>query len=155
MTVQPHTNNAQTWRDLADQLTPRQIRDLDHWERSTPGDCRDYLISEARDYIETNKRNAELSARIALPAGATADDWDSACLDGVPCRSLEWSRHDTAKVGVGVDGFQDANGEVSRRISIEREHVADDMVLAAGWERPEYADALVRVAELAAAFTGR
>lgn len=118
MTVQPHTNNAQTWRDLADQLTPRQIRDLDHWERSTPGDCRDYLISEARDYIETNKRNAELSARIALPAGATADDWDSACLDGVPCRSLEWSRHDTAKVGVGVDGFQDANGEVSRRISI-------------------------------------
>lgn len=44
---------------------------------------------------------------------------------------------------------------VSRRISVEREHAADDMVLAAGLDRPQYADALVRVAELAAAFTGR
>ena len=31
---------------------------------------------------------------------------------------------------------------VSRRISIEREKAADDMVLAAGWDRPVYADAL-------------
>ena len=38
---------------------------------------------------------------------------------------------------------------VSRRVSFERENVADDMVLAAGWDRPQYADALVRVAELA------
>ncbi len=43
---------------------------------------------------------------------------------------------------------------VSRRISIEREHAADDMVLAAGWDRPLYADALVRVAELASAISG-
>lgn len=42
---------------------------------------------------------------------------------------------------------------VSRRISIEREHAADDMVLAAGLERPLYADALVRVAELASAIS--
>lgn len=40
---------------------------------------------------------------------------------------------------------------VSRRISVEREHAADDIVLAAGWDRPIYADALVRVAELATA----
>ncbi len=42
---------------------------------------------------------------------------------------------------------------VSRRISVVREHAADDMVLAAGWDRPVYADALVRAAELATAFT--
>jgi beta-lactamase regulating signal transducer with metallopeptidase domain len=41
---------------------------------------------------------------------------------------------------------------VSRRISVLREHAADDMVLAAGWDRPVYADALVRAAELASAF---
>lgn len=37
---------------------------------------------------------------------------------------------------------------VSRRISFEREMAADDMVLAAGWKKPLYADALVRVAEI-------
>ena len=42
---------------------------------------------------------------------------------------------------------------VSRRISIERELAADDMVLAAGWDRPLYADALVRMAELASTIT--
>lgn len=43
---------------------------------------------------------------------------------------------------------------VSRRISIEREHVADDIVLAAGWDRPNYADALVRMAELSSGAAG-
>ncbi len=43
---------------------------------------------------------------------------------------------------------------VSRRISFERELAADDMVLAAGWDRPLYADALVRVAEIAAKISG-
>ncbi len=42
---------------------------------------------------------------------------------------------------------------VSRRISVMREHAADDMVLAAGWNRPLYADALLRAAELASAFS--
>ncbi|MDB5390138.1 MAG: blaR1 2 [Planctomycetaceae bacterium] len=42
---------------------------------------------------------------------------------------------------------------VSRRISIEREHAADDMVVAAGWDRSLYADALVRVAELASSIS--
>lgn len=37
---------------------------------------------------------------------------------------------------------------VSRRISMERENVADDAVLAAGWPAIRYADALVRMAEL-------
>lgn len=40
---------------------------------------------------------------------------------------------------------------VSRRVSMEREHVADDAVVAAGWQRVTYADALVRMAELSSA----
>ncbi|MDA0589938.1 MAG: hypothetical protein O2820_20305 [Planctomycetota bacterium] len=37
---------------------------------------------------------------------------------------------------------------MSRRVSSERENVADDAVLAAGWPATRYAEALVRMAEL-------
>jgi len=43
--------------------------------------------------------------------------------------------------------FHPAVWYVSRRVSIEREHAADDVVLSAGWQRVDYADALVRMAE--------
>jgi hypothetical protein len=44
--------------------------------------------------------------------------------------------------------FHPAVWFVSRRISMERENVADDAVVAAGWPAVRYADALVRMAEL-------
>lgn len=47
--------------------------------------------------------------------------------------------------------FHPAVWYVSRRIRTERENASDDLVLAAGWQRVQYADALVRMAELAAA----
>ena len=47
--------------------------------------------------------------------------------------------------------FHPAVWFVSRRVSVERENAADDMVLAAGWQRANYADALVRMAELSSA----
>lgn len=50
--------------------------------------------------------------------------------------------------------FHPAVWYVSRRISIERENCCDDCVLAAGWGRVEYADALVRMAEVCAAVRG-
>ena len=46
--------------------------------------------------------------------------------------------------------FHPAVWFISRRVSIERENAADDMVLAAGWQRTNYADSLVRMAELSA-----
>jgi beta-lactamase regulating signal transducer with metallopeptidase domain/peroxiredoxin/mono/diheme cytochrome c family protein len=46
--------------------------------------------------------------------------------------------------------FHPAVWYVNRRIDIERENACDDMVLAAGWQRLQYADALVHMAELAA-----
>ncbi len=48
--------------------------------------------------------------------------------------------------------FHPAVWYVSRRVSIERENAADDMVLGAGWQPEKYADALVRMAELSSAF---
>ncbi len=44
--------------------------------------------------------------------------------------------------------FHPAVWFVSRRVSIERERACDDTVVAAGWQRVNYADALVRMAEL-------
>ena len=50
--------------------------------------------------------------------------------------------------------FHPAVWSVSRWISSERENCCDDSVLRAGWGRLEYADALVRMAELSAALRG-
>ena len=47
--------------------------------------------------------------------------------------------------------FHPAVWFVSRRVSIERENAADDIVLAAGWQPVQYADALVRMAEFSSA----
>ena len=44
--------------------------------------------------------------------------------------------------------FHPAVWFVSRRVSVERERACDDTVIAAGWQRVNYADALVRMAEL-------
>ncbi|MGE5191939.1 MAG: M56 family metallopeptidase [Deltaproteobacteria bacterium] len=49
--------------------------------------------------------------------------------------------------------FHPAVWYLSRQISRERENCCDDCVLAAGWRGTEYADALLRMAELC--FTGR
>jgi len=56
---------------------------------------------------------------VPIPAGATADDWPSITVDGVPVRSLTCSEHDTAKVGVSVGGvpFGD-DGRYSRAIML-------------------------------------
>lgn len=51
--------------------------------------------------------------------------------------------------------FHPAVWWVSRQVSRERERVCDDEVLSSGVERTRYADALVRMAELACAAPGR
>ncbi|MFN0019316.1 MAG: M56 family metallopeptidase [Pirellulaceae bacterium] len=50
--------------------------------------------------------------------------------------------------------FHPAVWYVSRRISSERENCCDDSVLRAGWGRVEYADALVRMAEICGKLPG-
>ena len=46
---------------------------------------------------------------LPVPAGATADPWFD-MINGDPARALLWSRHDTDKIGVAVDGWQTADG---------------------------------------------
>ncbi len=62
--------------------------------------------------------NTTTEPNVPLPAGATTDGWHSITNDGLPSRSLEWSRHDTGTAGVSVDGWQDATGAYSKGVSV-------------------------------------
>jgi hypothetical protein len=56
---------------------------------------------------------------LPVPPGATADDWSDLTdsIDGGVARALTWSRHDTNKIGVAVDGWQHADGTIDRAVS--------------------------------------
>ena len=74
-----HDDNATTWRDLADQLTPEQIAGLEGCERrfNTDGVADDpraqaSLLGFARQYAEHNLVDAAY-ADVPLPPGASTD----------------------------------------------------------------------------------
>ncbi|SBS79253.1 hypothetical protein MHPYR_70174 [uncultured Mycobacterium sp.] len=119
MTVTSET----TWRDLVDQLTPRQIAGLEDLEQLQRGDveyhdanpdaCREWLVGEAREYIAENERDAELNARIQPPANTTlVGGWDSTNQAGKLTRSTHWAAHDAGPTSVDIDGWQDETGTV-------------------------------------------
>lgn len=87
---------------------------------------------------------------LAVPAGAHAGDWDSLTDAGDLSRSLEWGRFDTEKVGVGIDGFQEATGEVSRSINLypSRQDLDADDARALAAKLVEAADAMDGLPEL-------
>ena len=69
--------------------------------------------------MNTTHDNTATEPNLPVPAGATADGWDhSVTYDGVPVRGLEWFRRDVGGVGIAVDGFQTAEGEVTCGISV-------------------------------------
>ncbi len=115
---------ARTWRDLADQLTPEQIAELEAQEHDLddePDDRRLILLGYARGHAQRNLTEHLLGlpppSTIPLPAGATTRGWDTINPDGISERGLEWSRRDLDKGNVAVDGWQDAKGTVTRGIS--------------------------------------
>lgn len=69
-------------------------------------------------------------------------------------RRLDLAVNLVQRLAESVLFFHPAVWYVSRQISIERENCCDDCVLRAGWGRVEYADALVRMAEVCAAVRG-
>lgn len=63
--------------------------------------------------------NTTDTPNVPLPAGNPATDgWTSIDHDGALTRSLEWSSHDTANVGLSVDGWQRASGEYTCGVSL-------------------------------------
>lgn len=112
-----HAEDATTWRNLTDQLTPGQVTDLEEQERQgadcSPDAYRKWLIGEAREFIADNERDAELAARIQPPAGATSvGGWDSETEGGHWCRSIQWATFGAGATAVDIDGLQDDTGAV-------------------------------------------
>lgn len=113
-----------TWRDLADQLTPRQIAELEELESLHRGDVehhgadpeayRIWMIGEAREFIANNQRDAELNARIQPPTGSRpVDGWDSISnTTGLLSRPVQWFIHELGRTAVAIDGWQDETGAV-------------------------------------------
>jgi hypothetical protein len=46
-------------------------------------------------------------------------------------RRLTWSNHDTARVGVAIDGMQFGDGHLERGVSLYSKSTADDSTLTA------------------------
>jgi hypothetical protein len=136
----PHDENATSWRDLMDQLTPEQIAKLEKsesryrrmavsepawctWIPRTAADVASTVLSVARSYVADNL-NDVLFAEIALPAGAvTALPWDSdgsRCFDG-PSWCIERNGIDP-DIEVQIVGVQYADGRVERRIAVGEVH---------------------------------
>lgn len=113
---------AETWRDLADQLTPQQIAELEYCEREQvpPGLTEPrHFLNSARRMIEDNLRQIK-NAGIAAPADAIDEpspweDWD----DERDARMYVAATIPVAgtNITVNVVGWQFDNGEIERSIA--------------------------------------
>lgn len=107
-------NNATSWRDLADQLTPDQIETYECVERGTQGRASAQLLEFARLSVEG--RLAEMAyGDIPLPVGAeSADKWQVHREFGWS-RSVVWREFRGPEMSVDIDGWQRCDGAVARR----------------------------------------
>jgi hypothetical protein len=132
--------NAETWRDLTDQLTPEQIAELEESERNPyiifelPGGNRRQTVEELRTSLLRKARSAArdnlagmLYAEVPEPAGVTRlhrwdGDFDLRSFDGTR-RPVEVNGKDLdgndAVVSVDIWGTQHPDGHVERTIMVD------------------------------------
>src|SRR5258707_15528556 len=133
--------NAATWRDLADQLTPNQIAELESEERT--GCPRGALRWQARHYAQAALGNV-LLGDIEAPADAReVRGWETDYTeDGSWSRHFEGARREVAGFSVRIIGVQEQDGSASREVNISG---GDEFLSAA--ETRELAAALLEVAD--------
>ncbi|MCB0925144.1 MAG: hypothetical protein KDB50_11485 [Mycobacterium sp.] len=69
--------------------------------------------------MSDNKHPDDCDPQIPLPAGATTDGWWSVNPeDNDPIRSLSWWERNVARIQVNIDGWQEANGDFTRGVSL-------------------------------------
>jgi len=122
-----HDDNAATWRDLAEQLTPEQIEKLTVSETQSPlpdAEKADLLLDLAREWGQRNLDDHLMFCQIGRPAGATAVFHCGERTDG-----RGWSREFTgatrrvAGVSLTIEGTQFADGGIERQLYV----VVDDL----------------------------
>jgi hypothetical protein len=119
-------DNATTWRDLADQLTPEQVASFEgmerHFAEQGVGDqpqAKGALLRYARDYAERNVVDA-VYADVALPPGATTDSesWSQDLHQGGWRRSVLWRMFGEPHRNVEISGWQRTDGSFTRNVCV-------------------------------------
>jgi hypothetical protein len=122
-------DNATSWRDLADQLTPEQRKSYANLERETQGRMpAQRLLEFVREEVEGNLADM---AYCDVPAPADANwvgKWEKNRGEGWS-RSLVWRGFRAPEMCVAIDGNQQCDGTVERQISV---YLNDDPKLDAG-----------------------
>ncbi|GAA2776872.1 hypothetical protein [Mycolicibacterium pallens] len=153
-------NTVQSWRDLADQLTPEQIAYVEHWEAHPeippradglpvdPEHHRSSLIFTATEFAWRNAA-AVRYAHIAPPPGATfvgdwaGDLWDS----GDPAtRIFEGTKRTCGHMDVRIGGWQDSNGHTDWQITVDSNEKFNDGQMTSAVAR-QVAAAIVEAAD--------
>jgi hypothetical protein len=136
-----------TWRDLADELTPAQIAEMEKWESKFP-DEQQGLLTEARQYAADNLVDAVMFPHITKPLDAHE-------VYGWTERAGQWSREFVGTTrepangfAVALTGFQCGDGRVERYGRLygpDRDRFTSDDLRAAGAALIEAADELDRL----------
>jgi hypothetical protein len=106
-------DTAQTWRDLADQLTAAQITQLERLERDEP----QTLLEMARRWAAKNTTAAVRFDDLAPPAGAARMfGWQR---DGNWFRDFEGTMRRAGRTRVHIFGRQQADGSTRRWIAVQ------------------------------------
>ncbi len=112
-----HDDTAQTWRDVADQLSAAQIAQLERLERDEP----QTLLEMARQWATKNMTTGMPFDDVAPPAGAVRTfDWQ---LDSTWFRDFEGTARRGGPARVQIFGRQQADGSTRRWIAIHTRHL--------------------------------
>jgi len=110
-------DTAQTWRDLADELTDAQITQLERLERDEP----QTLLEMAQQWAAENATAAERFDDVAAPASAVRTfGWQR---DGVWFRDFAGTTRSAGPARVHIFGRQQADGSTRRWIAIHTRHL--------------------------------
>lgn len=133
-----HDDNATTWRDLADALTPEQIAYIEHWEThpddppNVDGSPRPEaerqrsLLFIAREFVEQNAAAALFADVAPPPEAGHHHPWEHVG-DGAWRRFFTGTSRKVGDVEVFVTGMQSSDDSIVRRINVAG---AEDMSAA-------------------------
>ena len=153
-TIPDHADNtAQTWRDVADQLTLDQVERFTYLESLISAGAPDEdsrktgLLQQARWEAEQNLTDQHIFGEVPLPDGArSVDHWENnGCGEWTRRLSLSTRSIDSDAVTakVFVEGVQSSDGSVQWSLSA----LADDQKTLTAQQARDYAAMLVAAAD--------
>ena len=123
-------DNATTWRDLADALTPQQLAYIEDWDKhpelppradgrvKTDDEHQKSLLFTARQFVGSNAAGALFADVAPPPDEGYRYPWEDAG-DGTWTRFFVGMERELGDVRVFVSGIQSSDGSISRSISAE------------------------------------